>query len=86
MWFKEASIEVVEEASALEKICDNCNNVSDHVLADQPYGVMVGIPFTKRPWLSSHRQYVLVCPICMYFEQVSKDVAAALVRHAQSQS
>jgi hypothetical protein len=82
MWFKEASIEVVEEASALEKICDNCNNVSDHVLADQPYGVMVGIPFAKRPWLSSHRQYVLVCPICMHFEQVSKDVADALVRHA----
>lgn len=80
MWFKEASIDPVKNAAHFVMICDNCNNEAPHVLVDQPYGLFIGIPFTKRPWLSSHRAYALGCPVCGELTSITKDQAQALIR------
>ena len=85
MQFGQHSIELVKGAATVERLCENCNNVTDHNLVDQPTGIGFGIPFTKRPLWSSHRAYYLMCPTCSWGERISKDEAQALIRRGQSQ-
>lgn len=80
MQFGQYSIEVVQGAATVRRLCDNCNNVTDHVLVDQPCGVGIGIPFMKRPLWSSHRAHALACPTCTWATPISKDEAEALIR------
>jgi len=85
MWFSDASIEPVKGAPTVKRICNNCGNKTEHVLVDQPYGLKIGLPFTKRPWLSTHRAYALSCPICGDVSmRISKDEAQALIRRGQA--
>lgn len=84
MYFRDASIEPVAGAERLRRICDNCRNVTDQVLHDQPCGIGFGIPiFTRRPFWSSHYAYFLVCPTCSCLEQVTYDEAQGLIRQGQ---
>jgi hypothetical protein len=83
MWFKNASIEPVKGAASLTHTCDNCGNSTEHVLVDQPYGLTLGLPFTKRPWASTHKAYSLCCPTCGSGFRISKEQAAALIRKGQ---
>jgi hypothetical protein len=85
MRFGDSSIEVVKGAAPVRRPCDNCKNVTDHVLMDQPQGLGFGLPFSKRPLWSTHRAYGLVCPTCRSAVEISKDVALALIRRGQSQ-
>lgn len=78
------SVEVVKGAAKVERLCENCKNVRNFVLVDQPTGIGIGLPFMKRPFWSSHRVYALVCPTCSWTEPLSKDAAQALIRKGQS--
>jgi len=85
MWFKNASIEPVKGAATVKRVCNNCGNETEHVLVDQPYGLQIGLPFTKRPWLSSHRAYSLACPTCGTLNmRLSKEQAKALITKGQA--
>ena len=85
MLFYDASIEPVKGAATLKRVCDNCNNETDHILVDQPCGLKVGLPFAKRPWLSTHRTYGLACPTCGDVSTIiSKDEAKAMIRKGQT--
>ncbi len=64
MFFRNSSSERVPGAKTIKRICNNCGNETVHVLVDQPYGLQVGMPFAKRPLLSTHKAYALSCPIC----------------------
>lgn len=86
MYFTRHSIEAVKGAATVERLCDNCHNVAHHVLADQPTGIGVGIPFMKRPFWSSHRAYFLVCPVCEELATVTTDEAQALIRKGAAKS
>ena len=85
MQFGQHSIEVVKGAATVEKLCENCNNVTNHLLVDQPHGIGISIAFMKRPLWSSGRDYALMCPTCSWGEPISKDEAQALIRKGQSQ-
>jgi hypothetical protein len=81
MWFKQSSIEVVQGADSVTRACENCHNETAHVLVDQPYGLQFGIPFMKRPLLSSHVGYFLACPVCGTLNlRLTKDQAHGLMR------
>jgi hypothetical protein len=86
MYFGQHSIEIVTDAATVQRLCPNCGNMSEHVLVDQPCGIGFGIPFTKRPFWSSHRAYYLMCPVCTWGERVSGDIAEALKRKGDRQS
>lgn len=80
MWFTHHSIEVVRNSNTVTRSCENCGNEGDHVLVDQPYGVGIGIPFMKRPLVSSHRGYFLACPTCGTLNlRLTKDQAKGLM-------
>ncbi len=85
MRFGRNSVEVVKRAAQVRRLCDNCKNVTDHALVDEPCGLSFGLPFSKRPLWSTHRAYGLVCPICTWAVEISKDEAQALIRKGQSQ-
>jgi hypothetical protein len=85
MRFGEYSVKVVKGAAPVRRLCDNCNNVTDHVLVDQPYGIGFGLPFSKRPLRCMHRAYGLACPTCTSGVEISKDEAQSLIRKGQSQ-
>lgn len=84
MQFGQHSIEVVKGAATVQRICENCGNITDHVLVDQPCGIGFGIPFMKRPLWSINRAYALACPTCSWGTPISKDQAQSLIRKGQS--
>lgn len=83
MRFGNNSVEPVKGAATINRLCDNCNNVTEHFLVDQPYGLGLGLPFSKRPLLSTHRAYGLTCPICHSGIEISRDEAQALIRRGR---
>jgi len=81
VYFKEWAVQAVEGAGTVRRICENCSNEADHVLATQPGGVAVGLPWAKKPCASTHRAYYLACPICGALNvKLSRDQARALMR------
>ncbi|AMV16392.1 hypothetical protein [Planctomyces sp. SH-PL14] len=86
MFFGQFSIEPVDGAPPLEKVCGRCSNIAPHVLVDQPCGIAVGIPFLRRPFWSSHRGYFLACPICGQLNEISHDAAQAMIRKGKPES
>lgn len=79
MWFGEHSIEAVTGAGTVKRTCENCGNETEHVLVDQPYGLGFGIPFMKRPLVSTNRAYFLACPTCGGLNlRLTKDQAMGL--------
>lgn len=89
MIFKENSVEPVKGAATVSRLCLRCNNQTDHILCDQPTGLMLTVPiigmFMKRPLASTSRAYFLGCPICQELTQVSKDIAEGLIRKGSTQ-
>ena len=80
MWFKSPDLKPVPEAALLKRTCENCGNETEQILLDHPYGLMLGLPFMKRPWASTHKGYYLGCPICTTVFRISKEQATALIR------
>jgi hypothetical protein len=85
MRFGQKSVEIVKGAATKLRHCGNCENAINHVLMNQPSGVGFSLSFSKRPFCSTHRAYGLVCPICTWGFEISKDEAQALIRKGKSQ-
>ncbi|MBN2577631.1 MAG: hypothetical protein JXB10_01390 [Pirellulales bacterium] len=44
--------------------CTNCGSITLHVVGEQPTGIGIQIPFTKKPLASTGRGYHLICNEC----------------------
>ena len=77
-WSSQADARPVKNARTHETVCGNCGNTTQHVLFRVKGGVGFGNPFTGRMWASTRSDWILVCPTCEDFFEVTKDVAASL--------
>lgn len=79
MYFKDYEAFRVEDTKTVKMVCSNCGNESEHEACAEPVGITFGLPFAKKPWLSSHKRYYLICPICKNAtKQIKKDEVLAL--------
>jgi len=81
VWFAQHSIEPVPGAPAVHMECPNCAGDRDHVVLDQPTGIGFGLPFSKRPLVSSHRKHYLGCPVCGFLHVLEKHHTAQILAH-----
>ncbi len=65
-------------ARTVSQECWNCGNRTDHVLHFAKSGIGFGNPITGKLWVSTRRQWALVCPVCEQGDPVDKQVAKDL--------
>lgn len=81
MQFGQQSIAEVKGAASVQRLCDRCGNVSDHVLVDQPYAIGIGIPF-MRPLGQATARMPCLPEMLVYFE--SPRTKHRLIRRGRS--
>lgn len=80
MFIKNYGLQEVKNSKRIKRICDICNNECEHILVDEPSGLFIGLPFAKRPWLSSSKHFYLQCTICGKPNKIlTKDEAKSLM-------
>ena len=69
---------IIKKTKPVKMICSNCSNLSEHFAHEIPKGIVIGSPFTRRPWLSFKNHY-LICSICHKGDKkINKDELNAL--------
>ncbi len=77
-WSNKIRFIPVEKARTINQECWNCGNRTAHVLHFAKSGVGFGNPITAKMWVSTSKQWVLVCPVCEQGDPVGKQVAREL--------
>ena len=77
-WSNKIRFMPVEGARTIDQECCNCGNRTAHVLHFAKSGVGFGNPITGKLWVSTSKQWVLVCPVCEQGDPVDKQVAKDL--------
>ena len=80
MFYKNYDFQEVKGANKVKMSCDECKNETEHFLVYVPHGLVIGLPFLKKPWLSSNKSYGLACSLCgKPSYKISKEQAQSLI-------
>ena len=81
MYIKEFGLHEIKDSKRIIRICDICKNESEQILMYEPSGLTIGLPFAKKPWLSSSKHFFLFCTVCgKPSKLLTKDEAQSLIK------
>jgi len=77
-WSNKTKFTPVKKARTVNQRCWNCGNQTAHVLHFAKSGIGFGNPITGKMWLSTSKQWSLVCPTCEQGDLIDKRDARSL--------
>jgi|GEM_PF-2052535 hypothetical protein len=78
-WTNKAKFVRADGAANIDQDCWNCGNRTRHGLHFARSGVGFGNPLTGNLWVSTGKQWVLICPVCEEVDLIDKSVANELL-------